>query len=473
MALGPVQAAAIVPYNEFLRNPSSGRKNTLVNSARLQAMRRESAAGDSSRARLLLRASRLLDSSLDLTLGHSRSVFVRNSMRGGNGGAAAGSSEPYAASGRYNIEVTKPAGSVTVASDAISTNTPTAAFAGSYRFEANAGGESHNVDVTITRWDTVESGLNKIADAINELDAGVTASVKLNRQAQTARLYVEGIKKDDLSTVNFRDVGGGLLETIGLNSNERTPLPDVGIEELKRIDINERIDLMNPQQGGVVAFNDDAEFKLNGAELQSDSNRLAVFDQTGFVLSKAADPLKSAGELYDQFVDNGYKFPAMVYSSPRSGGAAMGAHRGEVELNGAGTAELSIAEDREAIGETIRDFVENHNGTMEELGAKPVSSYRALREFIDVAMEKRAAELEGIGIRQNGNGYEVENSVLESEIESRLSDIARLFGGTDGIARKTLFAAAKILYAPVSGVNLAPSFSGRAEAHGLVFDTLG
>jgi hypothetical protein len=69
-------------------------------------------------------------------------------------------------------------------------------------------------------------------------------------------------------------------------------------------------------------------------------------------------------------------------------------------------------------------------------------------------MNVHQQQLSSLGIQNSGGGFQINPGLLDSNLQTQPQNVESLFGGTDGIAAKTIFGAKKILYAPMINLSV-------------------
>lgn len=462
------------PFLDQTFSVSSG-GGSAANAARQIANRVDAAFGEYHGAETDAAAGSLMDASARLTLSNQRGDFFRRKLYSENSAVADGKAAAFARPARFGVEVLKPASSVTLASDSLSTTSERAARARSYRFEINTRGESHNVDVRVTQWDTNESMLKKVAGAINDLGIGVRAEVGVNLHARTTRLYVNGITQSDLSSVSVRDVGGSLLDQINLNSTRRAPLADPVPEEIEDLTMDEINAGRETTQGGILRFNDDSEIRVRGTLMSGDTNRVALLENLGLNPRERRAFPQNAEDMYEEFHANGYATPAVAPSSPRAAGAVEGEYQGSLTIAGAGRTDAVISQDRDAAAEGVSGLAASVNGFANALSGFPAfsSALSALGNALNDASGRLGeAGFDNEGIL-SGGAFEVDKKIFDSRMKNSPVETAMLFGAPGGAARGSLFAAMLARYAPMTGFSGALDIASGAGNPGILLDHSG
>lgn len=156
-----------------------------------------------------------------------------------------------AAAGTYEVEVGQLAQAQQVEGDALtadaaSTITTSGGFG---QLEFNVGGETQLVTFELTGGETSEEALNVVADAINERDFGVNASVQVDTDTNEARLVLEGENSGATNTFSVTDTVGNAAAVTGID------------------------DPANVTQNAA-----DAEFSVNGLDFTSPTNQVELGD---------------------------------------------------------------------------------------------------------------------------------------------------------------------------------------------------
>lgn len=149
------------------------------------------------------------------------SAFNTFTVSSTNSSIVAGTASTTADIGTHSVRVSRLAKNDTLLSDrltAAATGVADAEGAGTKTFRITINGETTDVSVDVTAGETNKDLLSRIATAINDSDAGVTAS-SVGDTSSTNRLVLISKTTGASQAVSVTDVSGTLMEKLGYSSS--------------------------------------------------------------------------------------------------------------------------------------------------------------------------------------------------------------------------------------------------------------
>ncbi|MGB9712853.1 MAG: flagellar cap protein FliD N-terminal domain-containing protein, partial [Dissulfurimicrobium hydrothermale] len=149
--------------------------------------------------------------------GANTSVFDKVVANSSNPNQVSASAQPGATITTYNIYVNQLASAqVNQGALLVSSNTTTAS-AGINTFNLTINGITTPISVNVNATDTNQTFLNNMAQAINNANVGVTASVITDTQNNTSQLQIIANNTGTIGAFNLSDVTGNAVITSGAN----------------------------------------------------------------------------------------------------------------------------------------------------------------------------------------------------------------------------------------------------------------
>jgi flagellar capping protein FliD len=193
-------------------------------------------------------------------------------------------------------------------------------LAGYNQFSIETGGKTYDFGVTIAAGDTNQKAQQRIAEAINKRNIGVTASVAYDEKTKESSLVLESKETGEKNAFNVTQASGGLLMDMGINNTTQLAQDaefsvDGGVT---RTSASNKVNLGN----GVTAELKQATDKSVKVDLTKDVNKIvnAVYDLVNNYngLMETAQDFKSTGarSLEDQ-LKSAYR--SSSYSLERAG----------------------------------------------------------------------------------------------------------------------------------------------------------
>lgn len=221
-----------------------------------------------------------------------------------------------------NLNVQQVAKAQTNSGDAISASGK-AVSTGNYSFSIESNGKKHDFSINVSATDDNKSIQQKMADAINSKEIGVTASAVYNSTNKTTKLSITGDKTGvgtnlaALSSFNITDKAGQLASKMGITK------------------------VSNQAQNAV--------YSVNGQEKTSASNNIDLGNGV-------TATLKNAGKSTLNYAKNGSNAVDKVKSLVETFNSAL---KKSNELQGAGTSRLS---------KDISDMTKTYSKSLSEIG---------------------------------------------------------------------------------------------------------
>lgn len=338
----------------------------------------------------------------------------------------AGSS--VSSSGTYGIEVNQVAKSDIKVSTRFNETDQISNIGGNARsFRIRVGGEiidinndgvgdaNDEIEVTgLTNGDTLDTVLQRVADAINDSAAGdvVSANV-LREESGTVRLSVRSLETGQDNLIEFEnDVPG----------------------DPSRENIAEFIGLT----------------QASGPNRGQDNNTVIASGST------SGGRLFNASELDAQFQIDGLNFT-------RSSNTVSDAINGlTIELNNttSGSETITVSSDTESASENIQQFVDDYNAIVKDIRSKsflnpetgargPLANDRLFKELtftlrntiIDEVSSASNSDINsifeiGLNVNQDGTLFIEDQNALDEALENNASDVNEIFASSDGIANR-------------------------------------
>lgn len=184
------------------------------------------------------------------------SSFNKKTIISSDSNAVTGTAASNADSKAYTINVSKLAISQVNTGTALKTNDKSTLSSGLNSVALKVGTTSKNISFTIDEKDTNQSGLSKMASAINFAKAGVTANVFTDTKTGTSSLKITSDKTGTGNEISLTDINGNAAFVSGANT--------------------------------VSSQAQDAEYKLDGKQYTSKSNTISIdYDKVQLTLNKA------------------------------------------------------------------------------------------------------------------------------------------------------------------------------------------
>jgi flagellar hook-associated protein 2 len=153
-----------------------------------------------------------------LTLNNVNNVFAQRTTTSSAPDVLTAQVLPNATISSYQITVTQLAAAQQNVGTALTSAGTTAVTPGTNTFTLTIGGTTYNLSVNILSTDTNQTALEKIANAINAANAGVTAKVINDPTAGTSRLQITANKTGTASAFTLADVTGNAVAATGANT---------------------------------------------------------------------------------------------------------------------------------------------------------------------------------------------------------------------------------------------------------------
>ncbi len=105
-------------------------------------------------------------------------------------------------------------------SEAMNSNASYSGRTGTNYLAVSVGGKSYNIGVNVKSTDTNKSVMQNVANAINEKNIGVKASVKVDSATKKSSLVIEGAKTGENNGFSINDVGnyGSIVKNLSLDN---------------------------------------------------------------------------------------------------------------------------------------------------------------------------------------------------------------------------------------------------------------
>lgn len=391
---------------------------------------KEETSGAKPSTRLFLDASKLFSKASSLLPDFSNSVFSAKKATSSKPLAATFTPANDALPNDYEITVAQTMGSQTIRSDTQISNETMDLSRGYFEFSIYNGKDIYDFNVMIDENATYGEAMQAVADAINEADTGISASVVNNYNVPSAYLEIYGISREAMNTANVYDTSGTLMSQLGVKNIQDAGETTGGLEDATAL----------------------AKFNINGKDIFAQTNSAPIHEGVLFYRNYNIDVEKSGEEIYNEWVDNGGQFKNMAMPNSNDALGIYGDNLGTLDLNGTteDVANIDVGTDENAIANGIGDFLSALNQFKETLSTEAASGGAQVGGFLSSILANNESSLSELGIVNNSGDWSVfDRNTLESQIRTGYNDIKELFGGTDGIAEKTLFGVKKSLYAPM------------------------
>lgn len=146
------------------------------------------------------------------------SSFTKKAVSSSDSNAVTGTATSNADSKAYTLNVSKLATSQTNTGNALTSTDKSAISSGTNSFTLQVGNSTKKISFTIDEKDTNQSGLNKMASAINFAKAGVTASVVTDSKTGTSSLKITSDKTGTGNEISLTDNSGNAASATGANA---------------------------------------------------------------------------------------------------------------------------------------------------------------------------------------------------------------------------------------------------------------
>lgn len=406
------------------------------------AFQKERGSGDFYLERIRKSGSRAIDASGSLLTKGSGSLFKARAVVSSDAATATATAPNGTPGLDFNIDVKQLAGSQDVLSNRVDAQAANDIGRGFYDFRINDKGQSTRLTVQVRAGDTNEQVLQKAADEINNAGLGLYATIDRSHAPDTTaargsvQLRISGIMAEDMSSVSIVDEGTKFLQNLGITTKSYATGNNGGIAQ---------------------QVNDSAIFSINGAAFESDSNNIAVYENSlSYGLHQYNTYPATAASIVDEWEKSGYELANTLRSSDRGGGGLFGAHVATITLKGAGRdAALSVVPDSAAAAEGISSLVSTTSSFSDTLKTKPMYGYNEARTFLNIQFDRFAAQLEDIGITKDNKKYNVESrSKLLDKLNNHFENTTGIFSGPGGLAGKIRFGLSKAIAMPMTGFSI-------------------
>ena len=436
MQIGNVTPQTFHDFTAGLTSAQQSRRNLYFLSAQQLVSHKEQSTKNFFQSRLRSSSTRAREATAPLISYAKDNVFSSRRVASGDSAVVSGSAPDNASGASFKFTVDQLAASQDVVSNRLDADEKNPLGRGIFSFAINRNNDVTRVSVQVDQLDTNEDVLNKVADAVNDSGTGLRATVQKQYTAGTVQLKVSGVLTQDMTSVTLTDKSCNLLSGLGVSTSRYA----------------------TGANGGISQANDDAVFSLNGMSFVSDSNRIAIYDNTLShpIRNTSAFP-RSAQEIYQEYTDNDYSFPNQISSSDRGARGLFHEHVASIDLKGAGeNVSANVVRDTSAVAEQITSFVQETADLVDTLRQKPSYGFIQTVDFISGQFDRAARELSDYGIEkdQESNTYEVTNrDKLLDRLNSEFNASKLFFGGAGGLAGKTMFGIQKSIYAPLTGMS--------------------
>lgn len=401
-------------------------------------------------------AAPAMNSAVSMLMDTGRSAFDARVAQSSNPLAVVGEAASGATQATYTVSVSQLASGQNAVSDQLAAADANSIGRGTYSFLLNLQNTDIRFNVDVNAADTNEQVLTKISDEINKAGLGVQASVEHNYAAKTAQLQVSGVLQGDMHSYTMRDEGSSkLLDSIGFSTAREA----VGVK------------------GGLTQTAGNAVFSINGAQFESDSNRVTLFENSVTFQFRQITlaPDNTAANIESRYSANGGSenaLPGRLASTRRGAGGREGSFQSELTLTGAGTVKISVKPDAEKIAGSINSFVRNSSNLSSTLSQGREAGFKRAGNYIAEQFNRSSNALKSLGFEDGGGGIQVSRDKLTEKIDSRFEDVKKVFGEPAGLARSTIFGVQRAVYAPFAATSWVRINPSAAVAAGFFHDSV-
>lgn len=447
MAYINIAPQTFYPFISGLTSGSAAARTVYYLGTQQISLRQEMALNDYSADRIYHSAQRLFGRTTPLLSNSSNSVFNARATASSNPMVVTATAANGAPLATLNVQVVKTATSQAILSDAKASYDYTVLDRSTFQFAIDRGLKTDTFKVEISGFDSNKEIMQKVADAINQADAGISAGVIDNTQARTSRLEIQGVDRSDMTTVTVRDLSGDLMRQLGVSTGQNA----------------------TDATGGLDSTGGEAVFTVNGKTFYSGTNIANIFDGSLTFNFKQYDRFATAEDIYGEWYDNGKQFHERAIQTADTGAGVrpLGDYHETFNLEGtnSNTATVEVKPDTGRITGAVADFMHAFNQTLAALRTDTAYGYRSAGGYLGGVMRIHQLDLAEAGVEKQGGGYTVDFKQLAYRLENKFEETKDLFGGPGGVAQKTVYGVRKILNAPMSGLS-------NLEAAGGKFSTL-